>query len=148
MPSLKDRKSSYPDPALIEVTGTPEWAGAIMNNPQLLPEDSEWTYLEGTPYVYSDSRYKYAVPVFQAHSIGAGSTVWFDDVVITEQTANGSVIQTWSLPAESMQGWYYWSENKTGSANLAPNQGLKGRHACVLIFILWMAMPCRVISRT
>lgn len=123
VPSLKGTKSSYPDPEFIEVTGSIKWAGAIMNNPQLPPGDSEWMYLEGTPYVHRDSRYKYAMPVFQARSIGSHATAWFDDIVITEQTANGSTVQTWSLDAESIKGWSYWSQNQTGNVDLAAKKG-------------------------
>jgi len=107
----------YPDDTILEVANG-SWETATFGNPSIPAQNSDWTYFEGEKYQISDPEIDYVLPAL----IGArvNGRVYFDDLVINEFDQNGNFVRAISdLNLNTLDNWYYWSSNNSGSSGLA-----------------------------
>ncbi len=107
----------YPDEAILEV-GDGVWKTATFGNPSITSQNSNWNYFQGEKFKVTDIDIAYVLPAL----IGAKvkGRVYFDDLVIKEYDANGNFTRNISeLNLNSLDNWYYWSNNNSGNQGLA-----------------------------
>ena len=112
---------TYPDEDIVETSGS-EWYTTMFNNPTLIPNTTDWTFYQGERFLVNDTNIKIAVPLVASGNVGG--TVYFDDMVIKEYDENGNFVR--DLPNINLNdaaGWFYWSENNTGTGGLSSEEG-------------------------
>ena len=111
----------YPDESIITVTGS-TWYTATFDNPKINAGTNNWKYFEGVKYVINDSKIKVGYPALVGRNVQG--KVLFDDIVIKEFDTQGNFTgNIVSMNLNSMDGWYYWSENNSGMAGLSLQTG-------------------------
>ncbi len=111
----------YPDETIIE-TSSEEWYSAILDNPKLVENNSDWTFYQGNRYQIKDDKIKIAVPTVVGAEVGG--VVFFDDMVIKEYDENENFVR--DIPNINLNddnGWFFWSENNLGSGGLSKQEG-------------------------
>jgi endoglucanase len=111
----------YPDEDVIEfVDGN--WYSATFNNPSLNEGTNDWSYFEAEKYQIIDDKIKVAYLAIVGAKVGG--TVYFDDITINEYDENGVFTRTIAdLNLASINNWYFWSANNTGTYGLSTNIG-------------------------
>lgn len=120
---------TYPDLSRIYVSGTSSFASASFNNPPIATGNYDWTeYIESPKFKVSNPDWKIAKPTFVNRS-NLGK-VWVDDIVVKEYDENNNFVRiVFSIDVTSFDGWYYWSENGSGSAGTDNTTGHSGTNS-------------------
>lgn len=111
----------YPDTTLLQV-GSAVWVTGIFNAPKVSIGNSDWQFYQTDAYEVTRDTIELGKPVLACRSVGEG-TVWFDSLRIEEVDADGQllrVIKQWDV--ESASGWWFWSQNNSGSSGLSKTE--------------------------
>jgi endoglucanase len=106
----------YPDPNKLYVTGTTSFLTASFSNPKIAAGTYDWTeYVESPKFKINDAKIKLCQPsVVNRANTGK---IWVDDMVVKEYDENNNFVRTvWNIDITSYDGWYYWSQDGSGSA--------------------------------
>jgi len=114
---------TYPDLNRIFITGTSSFETASFSNTILAAGTYDWTeYIESPKFTVSDPMIKLGKPTF-VNRENTGK-VWIDDIVVKEYDATGTFVQTIStIDVTTFDGWYYWSQDGSGSAGTDKTTG-------------------------
>ncbi len=84
-------------------------------SPKLPPGDTPWTFYPGAPFRVDDPTIVVGKPFLVAKA-NAGS-VYFDDLVLDELAADGSVKrEIWRQNLTNTRGWFFWTSDGKGGA--------------------------------
>ncbi len=113
--SYKGSYAVWPDHNRIEAKNK-RWAGFTDSNPAAPVDRDGWIYLEGAVHYPANDRFKLGHPTVQARSLGRSGSVLVSDLEIEEFDPEGrSLGVVYRSAADSESGWYYWSEDSSGS---------------------------------
>lgn len=123
---------TYPDPNRIYITGTSSFYTASFSNPILAAGTYDWTeYMESPRFTVNDPQIKLGKPAF-VNKKNTGK-VWIDDIVVKEYDASGAFVKTvCAIDVTSFDGWYYWSQDGSGSAGTDNTTGHSGGNCIYL----------------
>jgi endoglucanase len=114
----------YPDEKFL-YTGATQWYTATFNNPTIGGGTNDWQYFEGLKYKVTDERIKLGMPALVAANVGG--LVYFDDFEIKEYDPSGNFVQVIKESSlNSADGWYFWSKNNSGQADISNSTGTSG----------------------
>jgi endoglucanase len=107
---------TYPDLNRLYITGATSFGTASFNNPAIPTGTYDWSeYVESPKFKVDNAELKLAMPTF-VNRANTGKA-WIDDIVVKEYDEQNNFIRTvFTIDVSSFDGWYYWSENGTGSA--------------------------------
>ncbi len=107
---------AYPDASRIVVKGTSSFYTASFSNAKMPTGTYEWIeYVESPKYKIQDEKIKLGKPAV-VNRANTGK-IWVDDIVVKEyDEANNFVRNVFEIDLSTFTGWYYWSENGSGSA--------------------------------
>jgi endoglucanase len=106
----------YPDETRAEI----EWflldrQAGTEASPKLPPGDTPWTFYPGAPFRIDDPKIVVGKPVLVAKA--NSGRVYFDDLVLEELAADGSVKrEIWRQNLTNTRGWFFWSADGKGGA--------------------------------
>lgn len=107
----------YPDETILSYANA-SWYTASFSNPTVPSGNSDWQYVEGEKYKVTDPKIKIGLPALVARNVVG--TVYFDDISIKEYDAAGNFTgKVFEENPSTLNSWYYWSNNNSGSAALA-----------------------------
>jgi endoglucanase len=120
---------TYPDLNRIYITGTSSFATASFNNPPVATGTYDWSeYVESPKFTVSDPGWKLGKPTFVNRS-NLGK-VWVDDIVVKEYDENNNFVRTvFTIDVTSFDGWYYWTQDGSGSAGTDSTTGHSGNNS-------------------
>lgn len=106
----------YPDPNKLYITGTSSFLTASFSNPSITTGTYDWTaYVESPKYKITNTAIKLGKPTF-VNRANTGK-VWIDDIVVKEYDENNTYVRdVFDIDLNTYDGWYYWSQDGTGSA--------------------------------
>lgn len=117
-----DDNERYSDETKFSFPSDLQWYTATFNNPSVPAGGSNWSRYTGVLYKVSDPKIKVATAVCQASGLQSGA-VTFDDVVVKEYDAAGAFVRdVLTLDLNSLSGWYFWSKNGSGKAEVVAAQ--------------------------
>jgi endoglucanase len=108
---------TYPDPNRIYITGSSSFYTASFSNATLPSGTYDWTeYIESAKFAVNDPLMQLGKPTF-VNRENTGK-VWVDDIVVKEYDPSGAYTRTICTidVASYGDGWYYWSQDGSGSA--------------------------------
>jgi len=117
----------YPDPTKIYTTSTPLFKTASFSNPKIASGTYDWTeYVESPKFAITDTSIKICKPTV-VNKANTGK-IWVDDIVVKEYDKAGKLVRTVfdidiSSTSFAGDGWYYWSEDGSGSADVDNTTG-------------------------
>lgn len=116
---------TYPSNEIISADYENDWAGCVSG--QKKKSYGEWDYFETAPASVTAERNIGFAAVNASHSGKAGA-VYFDDITVTEISANGkkSVKYTYTFDEDSSGVFYPWSADGSGEMIVAANEGRSG----------------------
>jgi endoglucanase len=120
----------YPDPNRVVTTGSSSFYTASFSNPALASGTYDWTeYVESPKYKVQDPMIKLGKPAF-VNRANTGKA-WVDDIVVKEYDASGIYVRTiHAIDVTSYEdGWFYWSEDGSGSAGTDNTTGHSGSNS-------------------
>lgn len=113
----------YPDPSKLYVSGTSTFYTASFSNPTIATGTYDWTaYVESPKYKIANATIKLGKPTF-VNRANTGK-VWVDDIVVKEYDENNNYVRdVFTIDLNTYDGWYYWSQDGSGSAGLDNTTG-------------------------
>jgi endoglucanase len=114
---------TYPDLNRIYKTGNSSFHTASFSNPTVPSGTYDWMeYVESPKYLVNDAQIKLGKPSI-VNRANTGK-IWVDDIVVKEYDASGAFVRTiFNVELDDYSGWYYWSQNGSGSAGLDNSTG-------------------------
>ncbi|TAE33429.1 MAG: retaining beta-glycosidase [Cytophagales bacterium] len=117
-----DENERYPDETKLSTPPDLQWYTATFNNPAVVAGTSGWNRYTGVPYRVSDPKIKLAFAVCQASGLQTGQAI-FDDILVREFDESGVFVRdVLTLDLNSLNGWYFWSKNGSGKAEVVAGQ--------------------------
>lgn len=106
----------YPDPTKLYVTGTSGFLTASFSNPNIQAGTYDWVeYIESPKFKINDPKIRLCKPTV-VNKANTGK-IWVDDIVVKEYDAAGTFVRTvFTIDVTSVNDWYYWSQDNSGSA--------------------------------
>jgi endoglucanase len=117
-----DDNERYPDETKYSFPSDLQWYTATFTNPTITSGSSGWNRYTGVVYKVTDPKIRVAMAVCQGSGLQGGA-VTFDDVVVKEYDPNGQFVRdVLTLDLNSLSGWYFWSKNSSGKADVVAGQ--------------------------
>jgi hypothetical protein len=89
--------------------------GGTESSPKLSPGDTPWTFYPGAPFRVDDPTIVVGKPVLVVKA--NSGRVYFDDLVLEELAADGSVKrELWRQNLTGTRGWFFWTSDGKGGA--------------------------------
>lgn len=106
----------YPDPDRLFISGASSFYTATFSNAKLPAGTYNWTaYVESPKYKVQDIKIKLGKPSI-VNRANTGK-VWIDDIVVKEYDADNNFVRNvFEIDLSTFSGWYYWSQDGSGSA--------------------------------
>jgi endoglucanase len=99
-------------------------------SPKLPPGDTPWTFYPGAPFRVDDPTIAVGKPVLVAKA--NSGRVYFDDLVLEELAADGSVKrEIWRQNLTGTRGWFFWTSDGKGGA--VPGNDGHGDHKSITV---------------
>ncbi len=117
-----DDNERYPDETKYSMPPDLQWYTATFNNPAIPAGTTNWSRYTGVLYKVSDPKIRVGSAVCQASGLQTGQ-VTFDEVVVREYDETGQLVRdVLTLDLNTLGGWYFWSKNGSGKAEVVPGQ--------------------------
>jgi len=113
----------YPDPSKLYVSGTSSFFTASFSNPKIQTGTYGWSeYLESPKFKITSAKMNIGKPsVVNRANTGK---IWVDDIVVKEYDATNKFVRNvFEIDVTSFDGWFYWSQDGSGSAGTDNSTG-------------------------
>ena len=117
-----DENERYPNESKLSMPPDLQWYTAIFTSPAIPTGTTTWNRYTGTIYRVTDPKIRVGSAVCQASGLQGGQ-VSFDEVVVKEYDETGQFVRdVLTLDLNALTGWFFWSKNGSGKAEIVPGQ--------------------------